>query len=838
MLLERVELAAGQMFREMKIVKVLGRGGMGVVYLAEHVLLKQPRALKFLGTEGARENPLAVQRFLREAQRASELGFLNPHIVKTLDMGQDEKYGFFIAMEYVDGPSLASLIEGAPQGLPVERALEIVRGIASGLVAAHAKGMVHRDIKPGNILLGMDDEGREIAKIADFGIVTGGEEESRLTRTGVNPLTPQYAAPEQWRGVRELDGRADLYALGCLFFEMLTGSAPFDGESGEDLRQRHLMVPVPTPSLVRAELGRWVGLDAVVMRMMAKAREHRPGDVKAFLAELDGVTGPGIAAAPVVPAPPPRVETQLELGPVGIGKAGFGKARPVPPEPVPPKPVSPKPVTSKRGQAGGGIFKLWRKAKPEQAGTPDVRDLMPVLFERRPRLAWGGLVIAGMLVVAVAFDEFRLTSWSYSPIGVAGVAGVIAFFWGIVWLILRKLKRTRNQRNGLTAWLIATGIPFFFFQLAAALPLLGSDDLETAIRKDWGMVAAATLAGIYGSIACGLGFRRLLIGDGYIRVGLRRWTVFQNALGVCLLLQGAYLLGLLLTRNLLVLSPGLKSPWIGIPALFVMPMVVMPAVTVWAVRVILLRSGYARKGKDIGASWVFVENWPLRWWVKTGVLLALALASGFSPFAGKAWERHQDLAAFSVAKEGCDRGELAACKQELQLDKKLWSQNSSDPLYFPDARNNSEGQKRVTARIDYLSCTGANQHACAGLGDDYADGNGWTKDYPAALWAYEKGCDAGSYKACAHGGALMEADHPNLGRDLSRARRFYVKGCTLGDTDACSKRDRLDAIVSAKPQESKDNKPSTSKVAAPSGFDWRRLEVPSTPSPSLVSHPH
>ena len=289
-LLERRELSPGVIFRgTYRIVRVLGRGGMGVVYLAEHLLLGEMRALKFLAPELA-ANPGAVQRFLREAQKAARIGLNQPHIVKTLDVGQDEDGSLFICMEYVDGPSLEALMDNARQGLNVERAFTIARGVALGLAAAHAKGMVHRDIKPANILLGQNDEDEEIAKVADFGIVSGAENEMRLTRTGVQALTPEYASPEQWRGLipgHELDGRTDLYALGCVLYEMLTGRLPFGGVRTEELREQHIhILPMP-PSSLRPELRAYPALDSLVLRMMSKDRDGRPGSAAIFLRELD-----------------------------------------------------------------------------------------------------------------------------------------------------------------------------------------------------------------------------------------------------------------------------------------------------------------------------------------------------------------------------------------------------------------------------------------------------------------------------------------------------------------------------------------------------------------------
>jgi serine/threonine protein kinase len=289
-LVEGGELEPGTIFHGIyRITRLLGRGGMGVVYLAEHILLRQPRALKLMTGE-LMGNPDAAARMIREAQRASEIGLEQANIVKTLDMGQEADGSFFLCMEYVDGPSLLALIEQNPQGMAPERAIALVRGVATGLAAAHAKGMVHRDIKPENILVARDQNGIEIPKITDFGIVTGREEETRLSRTGIQPLTPGYAAPELWEGIipgHELDGRTDLYALGCVFFELLTGRPPFHGHSLEELRKQHLSVQPLAPSEVRPELANYPGLDKVVQRLLQKSRDQRPADVRALLAEFD-----------------------------------------------------------------------------------------------------------------------------------------------------------------------------------------------------------------------------------------------------------------------------------------------------------------------------------------------------------------------------------------------------------------------------------------------------------------------------------------------------------------------------------------------------------------------
>jgi serine/threonine-protein kinase len=223
-LIETRELVPGHLVRgKYRILRTLGAGGMGTVYLAEHLMLGGQVALKFLATELSR-NPSFIKRFRQEARAAYHLR--HPNIVEVADLDQDESGSLFIAMEFVDGPSLRSAIHGAPRGLPVTRALHIARGVVAGLAAAHARGAIHRDIKPENILLGAQPDGSEQAKVLDFGIAAMTEGITNLSHTRGLMLTPEYAAPEQWRGTpaAELDGRTDLYALGGVYTRCSPGA--------------------------------------------------------------------------------------------------------------------------------------------------------------------------------------------------------------------------------------------------------------------------------------------------------------------------------------------------------------------------------------------------------------------------------------------------------------------------------------------------------------------------------------------------------------------------------------------------------------------------------------
>jgi serine/threonine protein kinase len=287
LLIDSRELEPGTVIRgKYRIVRQLGRGGMGTVYLAEHILLNRPRALKFISSELSQDAAF-LRRFRREAQAAIELR--HPNIVEVVDLDQAEDGSPYIAMEFVEGPDLRhALADGA---FPVERAVAIARGIALGLGAAHAKGIIHRDVKPENILIAGGKGASETSKLLDFGIAAMKESVTVASRTHGLMLTPPYAAPEQWKGMasEELDGRTDFYALGGLLYEMLTGQTAFHAHNTEGWMYQHLHQSPPPPSQLRPELADWRGLDALVLRLLAKERERRPKNVAELLGLLDGV---------------------------------------------------------------------------------------------------------------------------------------------------------------------------------------------------------------------------------------------------------------------------------------------------------------------------------------------------------------------------------------------------------------------------------------------------------------------------------------------------------------------------------------------------------------------
>src|SRR5205814_298087 len=244
-----------------KIVRKLGAGGMADVYLAEDQELGRLVAIKILNDRHAADDQF-IERFRREAKNAA--GLSHPNIVSIYDRGEAEGT-YYIAMEFLDGRSLKELIVGRGPA-PVNVSVEYVRQILSALRFAHRHGIVHRDIKPHNVLV--DREGR--VKVTDFGIARAGT--SQMTEAGSIVGTAQYLSPEQARG-GEVDQRSDLYSLGVVLYELLTGQTPFDGDTPVEIAMKHLSNVPQQPSALRKDIPH--ELDMVVMRALAKDPEDR-----------------------------------------------------------------------------------------------------------------------------------------------------------------------------------------------------------------------------------------------------------------------------------------------------------------------------------------------------------------------------------------------------------------------------------------------------------------------------------------------------------------------------------------------------------------------------------
>jgi serine/threonine-protein kinase len=258
------------------IFEPLGSGGVARVYRARHLFLEHNCALKVLFGDFLL-NPARVERFRREAQAASLIRHGN--VVQVFDYGVSTKGLVFMAQEYLEGRSLAELLDAGQRPNRVEM-VQLMRQIASGLAAAHARGLVHRDLKPANIMI---VEQQRRAKIVDFGLVGYvplPEEQQRLTRPGETFGTPGYMAPEQIEA-KPTDGRTDLYALGVILYELLSGKLPFEGESKQVLAQALARPPPPLP-------GRGT-LEKLTMLLLEKSPDARPKSAEAVLAILDRV---------------------------------------------------------------------------------------------------------------------------------------------------------------------------------------------------------------------------------------------------------------------------------------------------------------------------------------------------------------------------------------------------------------------------------------------------------------------------------------------------------------------------------------------------------------------
>lgn len=273
-----------------KVLRKLGEGGMGAVYLAEHVVIEKKIALKVLAPELARR-PDLVARFLQEARSASRIGHEN--VIDISDFGQSDDGLVYIAMEFLDGKDLGEMVRG--QGaMTWLQAREIVLQICRALRAAHDKGIVHRDMKPENIFLIQREGQPHFVKILDFGIakVMGVDPNGpRLTRTGMIFGTPEYMAPEQAEG-KDTDHRADIYAVGCILYHLITGQTPFVAESFMTMLTKHLMEdPVP-PSVRRPDLSVSPEMDALVLKALEKDRDKRWQSMAELLEAVSRCPGP------------------------------------------------------------------------------------------------------------------------------------------------------------------------------------------------------------------------------------------------------------------------------------------------------------------------------------------------------------------------------------------------------------------------------------------------------------------------------------------------------------------------------------------------------------------
>ena len=299
---------------------VVGRGGMAEVYRARDIRLDRIVAIKTLRADLARDQ-IFQARFRREAQSAASLN--HPSIVAVYDTGEDMVTGLpvpYIVMEYVDGRTVRDLLQEGHRLLP-ERSLEIIDGVLRALDYSHQAGIVHRDIKPGNVMVTRKGD----VKVMDFGIARAmSDAQATMTQTAQVIGTAQYLSPEQARGER-VDSRSDLYSTGCLLYELLTGRPPFTGDSPVAIAYQHVREnPVP-PSRVDPDVPAWA--DAIVLKALAKS----PGDRYQTAADMRADLQRAASGMPVAAAPPTRLDMYPQTQRMGAGTMMGGATSQIPP---------------------------------------------------------------------------------------------------------------------------------------------------------------------------------------------------------------------------------------------------------------------------------------------------------------------------------------------------------------------------------------------------------------------------------------------------------------------------------------------------------------------------
>ena len=265
-----------------RIMRMIARGGMGVVYLAEHIELGRLVALKILKPQHDPDNTGAFQeRFTLEARTLGSLD--HPNIVTLFDYGRTEDSRYFLALEFIDGPRFTDIIR--ERFLAPERAVRLLLQVCRALRYSHRRGVIHRDLKPSNLLIQTDDEGRENVKVVDFGLVKVLEDDQSLTQAGLILGSPHCMSPEQVKGL-SVDERTDIYAIGVLLFRAVTGSWPFHGENSTATMIAHINEPIPRFAAAADELMVPPGLEAVVHRCLEKEPENRYPEVGALMQAL------------------------------------------------------------------------------------------------------------------------------------------------------------------------------------------------------------------------------------------------------------------------------------------------------------------------------------------------------------------------------------------------------------------------------------------------------------------------------------------------------------------------------------------------------------------------
>ena len=412
-----------------EIRSLLGRGGMGVVYLANDSKLGRSVALKVLAPELSQDENFR-SRFVRESQMAAATD--HPNIIPVYDTGESDGV-LFLAMRYVDGTDLRTVIEEQGQ-LDIGRAVAIVAQVGSALDAAHARNLIHRDVKPANVLLttlGTSDEPLDHVYLTDFGLTRRSDSRSRLTATGGFMGTIDYMSPEQIEG-KELDGSTDLYALGCMFYECLTGVVPYERDSDVAVMYAHMMDERPLVSATRPEVP--ADLDDIVVRSMSRDPGDRFDTAAAMMAATRaalGMSGSQTHHAPISVTRAGRPATEARgthwhrrvgavavAGLIAVGGVAYLLTRPDAPIDTPPPTDTDTPLAWQPGPEDTLQLQLSGKLNTTYDASTYIVDLHDT-----PANAIEALHTAGRKVVcyisAGAWEEWRPDADSF-PVGVLG----------------------------------------------------------------------------------------------------------------------------------------------------------------------------------------------------------------------------------------------------------------------------------------------------------------------------------------------------------------------------------------------------------------------------------
>ncbi|HEY4180791.1 MAG TPA: protein kinase [Kofleriaceae bacterium] len=393
---------------------LLGEGGMGSVFRAQHLAMDRRVAVKLLKPH-LTQDEIAAQRFLREAR--STMKVESPHAVKVLDFGVTPHGDYYMALEYLDGRTVQRELEIDGPFAP-SRVLHITRHALHALGAAHKIGLIHRDIKPDNILLMRVGTDADYAKLLDFGVAKlmegtaseSGSHDAALTQVGMVFGTPEYMSPEQACG-HVLDPRSDIYSLAATMFAMLTGCAMFEAKAPIEMLSHHVRTPPPHLEALQPELAQFPKLDELLQRCLAKHREQRPAsaeELDQLLAELEvyverggaaakprqGLRSGGLGASDYFQALPADVSASL---PAVSASGAVAKNATLP---APGSGEQPRAPSAPVASLASGSQSVVASQFPVEVDAP-LDDDLPLTSKRTPLLVVGGLALLGMIYVAM-----------------------------------------------------------------------------------------------------------------------------------------------------------------------------------------------------------------------------------------------------------------------------------------------------------------------------------------------------------------------------------------------------------------------------------------------------